>query len=72
MSQSGEDAYESSTDTSGNPVSSLILHSQWEKVKKERGGVLLQCWGGLPVECFFITQTFSWLLDLLIKEIISQ
>lgn len=65
MSQSGEDAYEmSSTDTSGNPVSSLILHSQWEKVQKREGGV--------PIEGFFITQTFSWLLDLLIKEIISQ
>lgn len=67
MSQSGEDAYEmSSTDTSGNPVSSLILHSQWEKVKKREGS------GGVPIEGFFITQTFSWLLDLLIKEIISQ
>lgn len=44
----------------------LLLFStvSGKRCKKERGGV--------PIEGFFITQTFSWLLDLLIKEIISQ
>lgn len=71
MSQSGEAASEmSSTATSGNFV--LFLFSLvWGRSEKE-GEFAFRELGGPPTDCGFITQCSSWVLDLLIKDIISQ
>lgn len=67
MSKSSEAAYEmSSAATSGNPLPFLVLSLSGERGEKNRGG------GYLPIEGDFTTQAFSWVLGLLIKEIISQ
>lgn len=72
MSQSGEAAYEmSSMATSGNSVLSLFSSSLGKEVKRE-GGVAFRELGGPSTERSFITQAFSWVLGLLIKDIISQ
>lgn len=61
---SGEAVY------AGNSVLSLALVLVWRERWKE--AFAFRELGGPPTEHGFITQAFSWVLDLLIKDIISQ
>ena len=68
---SGEAVYEMSCMvTSGNFVLFLALLLVWGERWKEE--FAFRELGGPPTERGFITQAFSWVLDLLIKDIISQ